>query len=96
MSMARFHLGFASNRPAAFDGVRYTIWIATCAGISSLPPIIARGASARIPTIVSRAPHLRNLEHSDVSLGRLYGSCDSFRQNACFVREPYASATPST
>jgi hypothetical protein len=26
-----------------------------------------------------------SLEHSDVSFGRLYGSCDRFRQNAVFL-----------
>ena len=80
--MARVHLGFNFEQ----------IWSFRCRPLQHSDhreqrgfTAVARAVSPGILTIVSRTPYLGAWKHSDVSFGRLYGSCDRFRQNAVFL-----------
>jgi len=48
------------------------------------PLIIARAISVNDSEHLVSCSSSDNSEHSDVSFGRLFGSCDSFGQNAVF------------
>jgi hypothetical protein len=93
--MARVHLGFTSIRFTAFDGACYNVWITTCADIGTLPLLIARAFSPRIPTIESLAPYLRTWSIATRRLVVFMVPAIVFAKMPRFFRGPYAPATPS-